>query len=37
MTLFAEADPEADVFRKVLDKFYGGAKDERTLEILKNL
>ena len=37
MTLFAEADPHEEVFRKVLDKFFGGAKDERTLEILKTL
>ena len=34
MTLFAEAGPEYDVFQKVLDKYYGGAKDRRTLEIL---
>ncbi len=37
MTLFAEAVPEEDVFRKVLDKYYGGKKDERTLDILKRL
>ena len=37
MTLFAEADPHEEVFRKVLDKFFGGAKDERTVEILKTL
>ncbi|MBR6172353.1 MAG: DUF1810 domain-containing protein [Eubacterium sp.] len=37
MTLFAEADPHEEVFRKVLDKFFGGAKDARTLEILKTL
>ena len=34
MTLFAEAEPQCAVFQKVLDKFYGGAKDRRTLEIL---
>jgi uncharacterized protein (DUF1810 family) len=34
MTLFALANPECDVFRKVLDKFYGGEMDERTIEIL---
>ena len=34
MTLFAEAEPECEVFQKVLDKFYGGRKDERTLAIL---
>jgi uncharacterized protein (DUF1810 family) len=35
MTLFALADPECDVFRKVLDKFYGGEMDERTIELLR--
>lgn len=35
MTLFAEASPEEEVFQKVLDKYFGGEKDERTLEILK--
>ena len=34
MTLFAEAEPECEVFQKVLDKYYGGIKDSRTLEIL---
>ena len=37
MTLFAEADPNEEVFQKVLDKFFDGKKDERTLEILKSL
>ena len=37
MTLFAEADPKEEVFQKVLDKFFNGEKDERTLEILKTL
>lgn len=34
MTLFAEAEPECEVFQKVLDKFFGGRKDPRTLQIL---
>jgi uncharacterized protein (DUF1810 family) len=34
MTLFELADPECKVFQKVLDKFYHGEHDERTLEIL---
>lgn len=34
MTLFAEAEPECDVFQKVLDQYFQGSKDERTLEIL---
>lgn len=37
MTLFAEADPNEDIFQKVLDKFFNGVKDERTLEILRTL
>ena len=37
MTLFAEAVPDEEVFGKVLDKFYGGKKDERTIAILKDL
>lgn len=37
MTLFSEAAPDEKVFQKVLDKFYGGAKDERTLDIIKRL
>ena len=36
MTLFIEADSEEKVFQKVLDKFFNGRKDSRTLEILKN-
>ena len=34
MTLFAEATPEYDVFQKVLDKYYGGKRDKKTLEII---
>ena len=37
MTLFAEANPGEEIFQKVLDKFYGGAKDGRTLTILRNM
>lgn len=37
MTLFAEAAPNEEIFQKVLDKFFDGKKDERTLEILKTL
>ena len=35
MTLFAEAAPEEEVFQKVIEKYYGGRKDERTLAILE--
>lgn len=34
MTLFACADPENAVFEKVLEKFYNGHKDRRTLKML---
>lgn len=37
MTLFAEAAPEEEVFQKVIEKYYGGRKDERTLAILDEL
>ena len=37
MTLFAEAAPENPVFQQVLDKFYKGKKDGRTLSILSLL
>ena len=36
MTLFSVADPECGTFQAVLDKFFGGKPDERTLQILKN-
>lgn len=34
MTLFKYAVPEDDLFQKVLDKFYQGTEDSRTVEIL---
>ena len=34
MTLFELADPSCDVFGAVLEKFYGGRRDEQTLRIL---
>lgn len=34
MTLFALIRPECGVFQKVLDKFYGGEKDLKTVELL---
>ena len=36
MTLFIEADPEEKMFQQVLDKFFNGRKDSRTLDILKS-
>ena len=35
MTLFREADPECDQFQAVLDKYFGGRPDHRTLAILR--
>ena len=35
MTLFAEVAPEQPVFRNVLEKFYDGEMDGKTLDILK--
>lgn len=35
MTLFEKADPENPVFGKVLDKYYDGQRDSRTLEIVR--
>lgn len=34
MTLFAAALPDEPLFARVLDRFYGGARDERTLALL---
>lgn len=34
MTLFAQAAPDEPAFRAALGKYYGGAPDPRTLEIL---
>ena len=32
MTLFAEAAPHEEIFRQVLQRFYGGRSDPRTIE-----
>lgn len=34
MTLFSRADPDEALFRQVLDKFFRGAPDQRTVELL---
>ncbi|GAA4286551.1 DUF1810 domain-containing protein [Georgenia daeguensis] len=34
MTLFARADPGEPAFRRVLERYYDGLEDERTLELL---
>lgn len=36
MTLFALAKPECEVFRKVLDKFFLGEMDQKTIDILQH-
>ena len=35
MTLFAHADPDEDVFPAVLERFYDGREDERTVRLLR--
>lgn len=37
MTLFEVANPNYEIFSKVLDKFYNGERDIFTLEILESL
>lgn len=34
MTLFAEAEPSITVFTSVLDTYFGGTPDEKTLDLL---
>lgn len=34
MTLFSQACPDTDVFEKVLDKFFSGIKDQKTIDLL---
>ena len=34
MTLFSLAKPECEVFQEVLDKFFRGERDQKTVEIL---
>ena len=36
MTLFKEADPDNAIYQKVLDKFFDGEADEKTLKILNS-
>jgi uncharacterized protein (DUF1810 family) len=37
MTLFSQAENAPSLFQKVLDKFFVGLPDEKTLQILKNI
>ena len=34
MTLFSLSNPEYDIFSRVLEKFFAGEKDHRTLDII---
>jgi uncharacterized protein (DUF1810 family) len=36
MTLFSEIAPEIEVFDKVLEKFFSGKKDNKTVDLLKS-
>ena len=35
-TLFSYADPSIDIFNKIIDKFYNGEQESKTLELLNN-
>ena len=35
MTLFAHVSPEGSVFEQVLDKYFGGRRDGKTLELVR--
>jgi uncharacterized protein (DUF1810 family) len=34
-TLFALVSPDDSVFHRILDKYFGGSRDERTLELVR--
>lgn len=34
-TLFAEVSPTGSVFERLLDKYFGGQRDEKTLQLLE--
>lgn len=36
MTLFELADPDCPLYSRVLEEFFGGSRDSRTLELLKS-
>lgn len=37
MTLFEIVDPNEKVFKDVLDRYYGGRRDEKTIELVKEV
>ena len=36
MTLFEQSNPEEQIFKQVIDKFFLGQRDNKTLELLAN-
>ena len=36
MTLFALADPTCEIFQRVLDKYFGGSRDDNTAALCKS-
>jgi uncharacterized protein (DUF1810 family) len=36
LTLFAEVSPSKNIFERVLEKYYQGSKDPKTLDFLRN-
>jgi uncharacterized protein (DUF1810 family) len=36
MTLFAQVAPDDPLFRQVLDQYYGGLPDPRTVDLLRD-
>ena len=37
MTLFELAEPDCDLYKRVIERFYGGKRDEKTLEMVSKL
>ena len=35
LTLFALADPQCELYARVLEEFFGGNRDQKTLELLR--
>ena len=37
MTLFEAAEGKGGIFTKVIEKYYGGRRDQKTIELLKKI
>ncbi|WP_440320762.1 DUF1810 domain-containing protein [Laedolimicola sp.] len=37
MTLFEQAEPEQPIFGRILDEFFMGERDQKTIELLKKM